>query len=797
MPKAFRLFMWVAVTVILIGTPVRSQDVPLPPPPPSSPAAPVQVPTPIPLAEVVAQAESISENLRAIEAELGSNQLLTTVSKELPVITREIDAHREESASVLASRPSLETVRTVETGWQKLGERLSVWEHDLTAYAVQLNTEGERLVTVSKTWEQTLELAQQSETPQEIIQRIKTVLSAIKQTQGDIEAQKGQILTLQSRVSKQEARVSEGLATITQARDQAVTHLLVKDNPPLWSAEMPIHMGPDLIEDSQISLATQFATLQGYLKQQKGRIMLHVILCLLLIALLYWTRRYMQPWVDEEPSLRRLILIFNRPVATALVLTFLISGWIYPAAPRLWWALLGAAVLLPTMTILRQPLESSLFPILNALVLFYLLDQIRVVTSSLPVLSRVLLLGELCGGLLFAARLSSSARLTTVSETERTTREKTIHKAARFAAVIFAIAIVANVLGYVSLAQLLGETVLGSFYLAVILYAVMRMVDGAIAFGLRVRPLASLGIVRRHRSLLQHRLHRVVQAVTISLWALYTLDLLSLRGPVIEKTSDVLTATLVLGSLQLSLGRVLVFGLTVWGALLLSRFLRFFLEEDVYPRFQLARGVPYVISTILHYVVLVIGAVLAVAAVGVDMTKFTILAGAVGVGLGFGLQNIVNNFVSGLIVLFERPIKVGDVIQIDDATGVVARIGIRATMIRTTNGADVIVPNGKLISDRVTNWTFSKFHRGIELPVSVASGTDPHRVIELLKGVASAHPLVIDDPPPRALLIKFSATTLDFELRAWTSRFEEWGQIRSDLAIAIHAALGEEHIAVT
>src|SRR4029079_3617361 len=113
--KAFRLFMWVAVTVILIGTPVRSQDSPLPPPPPNPPAAPVQVPTPIPLAEVVAQAESISENLRALEAELVSNQLLTTVSKELPVITREIDARREESASVLASRPSLETVRTVET----------------------------------------------------------------------------------------------------------------------------------------------------------------------------------------------------------------------------------------------------------------------------------------------------------------------------------------------------------------------------------------------------------------------------------------------------------------------------------------------------------------------------------------------------------------------------------------------------------------------------------------------------------------------------------------------------------
>ena len=135
------------------------------------------------------------------------------------------------------------------------------------------------------------------------------------------------------------------------------------------------------------------------------------------------------------------------------------------------------------------------------------------------------------------------------------------------------------------------------------------------------------------------------------LWALgiKTLELLSLHGPLVEKIKEVLTAALVLGSLTLSFGQVLAFGITVWVAFLLSRFLRFLLEEDVYPHFQLARGVPYVISTMLHYVVLLLGFFLALAAVGVDMTKFTILAGAFGVGLGFGLQNIVNNFVSGLI----------------------------------------------------------------------------------------------------------------------------------------------------
>ena len=124
--------------------------------------------------------------------------------------------------------------------------------------------------------------------------------------------------------------------------------------------------------------------------------------------------------------------------------------------------------------------------------------------------------------------------------------------------------------------------------------------------------------------------------------------------------------------------------------------MRFLLDEDVYPRIHLRRGLPYAISTMLHYVILLIGFFAGLAALGVDMTKVTILAGAFSVGVGFGLQNIFNNFVSGLILLFERPINIGDMVQIDDASGLVEHIGIRASIIRTLNGSEIIVPNGKL-----------------------------------------------------------------------------------------------------
>jgi small-conductance mechanosensitive channel len=197
----------------------------------------------------------------------------------------------------------------------------------------------------------------------------------------------------------------------------------------------------------------------------------------------------------------------------------------------------------------------------------------------------------------------------------------------------------------------------------------------------------------------------------------------------------------------------------------------------------------------VHYAILVVGFFVAVKAGGGDLTQFSFLAGAFGVGLGFGLQNIFNNFVSGIILLFERPIKVGDVVQIDPATmGKVERIGIRASVILLANGAEVIVPNGNLISNPVTNWTLSNCERQVEIPVTIASKVDPQHIISLLTNVAGKHPDVLKNPAPRAYLVTFAGASLTFRLSAWIDSAEEWMKITSELSVAINSALTRENI---
>jgi potassium-dependent mechanosensitive channel len=213
------------------------------------------------------------------------------------------------------------------------------------------------------------------------------------------------------------------------------------------------------------------------------------------------------------------------------------------------------------------------------------------------------------------------------------------------------------------------------------------------------------------------------------------------------------------------------------------------LQEDVYPRTQMTRGISYAVSSLLNYVILTLGFLLALGAIGLDLTKVTILAGAFGVGLGFGLQSIVNNFVSGLILLFERPIHVDDIVEVGDLLGVVSRIGIRASTVRTYQGADIIVPNAQLVTQQVTNWTASDRRRRIDIPVGVDYRSAPERVVEVLEAVARAHPEILKQPLPQAVFRAFGDSAINFELRAWTDHIERWTTIQTELAVRVYAAL--------
>jgi len=760
----------------------------------SKPGPTNPVPTPIPLPEIASQAQSTIKSLRDIEASLSTDQTTTTVEKRLPHLTEEIDLRTTEHAKLLTSSLPLELLQRLKVALQSFDDELSSWNHDLTERAKALDEQIAHLDQLSKTWQSTLQLPELSQTAPKILERVQSLIDSVGRTRQALESRRATALALEGRVLESTAQVQTASSAVEQAQAKAVKNLFVQDSPPMWSLEIS-----NWREESRASLFWQasLGVLSAYIKRRPTIFLLHAIIILILVVVVHRLRRGVHKWTEEEPGLRRAAPVFDLPVSTAIALSFVIIAPVYSLAPGLLRAILGAAVLIPTTLILRRLIDRTLFPILNALLVFYFVDQVRLTTAALPLFSsRFIFIAEMAGGTLFLIWLIRSKHLPTIAADTAKRFAGTIRGAVQFGLILFPATLLANVFGYVNLANLLGNGALRSAYVAAALYAALRIVEGLITIALEARPLALMHVVRLHRPMLQRRICGVAEFLAFLFWFSLTLSFFGLLTPLVTNTEAALRASLTMGSINISLGQVLAFIATVWGSFLVSMFLRFLLEEDVYEHWHLERGIPQAISTMIHYAILLLGFFIALALVGVDLAKVTILAGAFTVGVGFGLQTVINNFVCGLILLFERPIKVGDVVQVDGDIGEVRRIGIRACIIRTPDGSEAIVPNGTIISNKVINWTFSDRYRAVEVPVSVVRGMDPQRVVELLKSVAANHPSVAKEPAPHAYMVSFAPGSVSFQLRAWTDRYEDWVQVRSDLSFAVDEALTRENIKI-
>jgi small-conductance mechanosensitive channel len=365
---------------------------------------------------------------------------------------------------------------------------------------------------------------------------------------------------------------------------------------------------------------------------------------------------------------------------------------------------------------------------------------------------------------------------------------------ARLAFLSFVIGTLANVFGSVGFATLITLGVLGSIFLAVLFWVAAVLLRAVVRVVLLTRTARKVGLVRLHSDTVRRVLFRVITASGVVAWVVLSLQDFGIFDFVIAHIMKVFKAEISIGDFSIVVGDILIFFLVIWLSFKISQLLRFVLDTDVLPRMNLPRGVPGAITRLTHYAIIVAGAVIAATAAGLDFSRLTLVIGALGVGIGFGLQNVVNNFVSGLILLFERPIRVGDKVQVGVLSGTVKNIGMRASIVATWAGAEVIVPNANFISSEVINWTLSDDRRRMEIAAGVAYGTDPTRVIELFVGLARDHPDVLDDPEPKAIFTAFGASSLDFELRAWTRG--DFIAVASDLRVSINQALAEAGIEI-
>jgi len=357
------------------------------------------------------------------------------------------------------------------------------------------------------------------------------------------------------------------------------------------------------------------------------------------------------------------------------------------------------------------------------------------------------------------------------------------------------IALLLNLFGYFALAKLVSNSAVKQFVLAVVLTYMSEIFTDLIYLQLeRMKSIQSSALVEYEN--IRHKLKGYLNLGAIALWFLGFIWSLSFHDIAVQFFADLFDYPIVIGSLSFTLNAALVFALTLWISVLISNLLSliFGTTEQQFASTKKSKVGSWMM--LIRVAIISIGFFVAIGAAGIPIDKLAIVFGALSVGIGFGLQNIVANLISGVILAFEKPMQVGDVIEIGTQTGTVKQIGIRSSKISTYDGADIIVPNGDFITQKLTNWTHSNSYRRIELIIGVAYGTSLYKVTDIIDDLLLNTPTVMKYPSHNVMVQEFADSSVNFRILFWTNDFDNWIKLKSDVLKDIYKAFAENEIQI-
>lgn len=303
-------------------------------------------------------------------------------------------------------------------------------------------------------------------------------------------------------------------------------------------------------------------------------------------------------------------------------------------------------------------------------------------------------------------------------------------------------------------------------------------------------------IVRNNTNVLVKNVAPIFILLFSILWFASILVFLWFYPSLIASLEAITTTSFTIGSMRITLWLLTSIVIVGYTTRLFSQGITKILLTNTLPRHKVDKGVQMSITRLVHYTIMFIGFLIILHILGFGLSQVTLLGGALGVGIGFGLKEIVNNFVSGLILLFERPVKVGDIVVIGEEWGEIKELGLRATTVQTFDNAEIVIPNSALITQNVTNWTLASKRVRVKVQVGIAYGSNIEKVLQILLSCGDANPIVLTQPEPRALFLQFGESSLDFELRVWIPDINDKLQVLSELNQDIESEFSMNNIEI-
>lgn len=743
----------------------------------------------ISLSEIPSRAAADRALLDQAASVLAESTTFNQIQQSLVTENEEITQALPSLTASLSAASSRDAISEIQKKWLQFDKQMTSAESTLHTRTETIDQQLTRLKASLDLWNRTISQAQKDKAPEDLIKLARITANDIGNINSALQKVQNKTLELQGKIGRSHRSVQEAIDTIKAEEVNLLKNLGHREQPPLWNEQVTetgaIAILSALIAQIGHDLNTWWFSIYAIVVNEFTMLFLQLFVLITMAFILHRVRKATRAFIATHPSIEVGSSVFERPFALAMLVTLMLTPWLYVSSSSVLTSATGLLLIFPVLWIVLPLLNKPIHPVLYFLAIFYVIDWLRDLVEAEPFIARIIFIAEML------AAMGLIIWLIRIKALQGSTNhwQKPIRLWLNIALILLTIAVFAATTGYVRLSVLIGHGVLNSAYLALLLVALIRAVDGGIAFILRSNYVQSINLIRRRTDTIRNNIKHLLSIIIVFIWLRVTLDLFALWDYVAAFINTVLFSELNTGSLTLSLADVLAFVTTIFTAIYLSRFITTVLDEDVYHRVRLGRGVSFAISSVIRYGIIVLGFILAVSALGIGMDRITILLGAFGVGIGFGLQTIVNNFVSGMILIFERPIHIGDSVEVGGIVGIITRIGIRASTIRSFDGADITVPNGTLLADSVTNWTMSDRIRRVELPVGVAYGTDTDLVIEALYSSLEEQRGILSDPKPQVLFTGFGDSSLDFVLRAWVADNDEYRVISSEIALGMNRAL--------
>jgi len=769
------------------GTANDTADAPPPTEQPAEPAAP----QPVAPADITSAAVEASTELDRLERQLEPSPVVVELSADVAAHQKTIQQLQKDLDGLNSATASPRQIEDARAQWRRLEEQLNRDTARADERWQALQATREQLQKIKTQWESTRDAEATADLPQEVRDRILSIITRAEALLGQAQQRLDVLASLIEQLSEARETATTALQRIRDVSHELTQNLLTRNAPPLW--QMPGADWQGLENTAQTEVRTWFRDLGAFVAERWIRLLVHLAVLIALIGTALAAGRSSVDWPEEDESLDRARFLVSRPLSIALIFGVLAGAFIYsdpPTAVRDFFHLL---ILIPMLRLAKGLASKTERAVLYGLVGVLALHLLMQLAPAGSLLARLLLLGVqgaaigVLGQALWRARLFSRGG--------QPWRRILWGAACLAALALVAVGLSANVLGWINLARFLTESTILTAEAALLALLFVRAGGGLLPAITRYGLGRVLLSVRRHREGFERVAYVSLALLLLFLWSRGAFRRFRLWEELQAQTRDALATPLSWSGTEITSGDVLQAVVILVVAVAGQRLVRFALQEEIFPRLNVAASSAAIFVTLSNYAIVGIGLILSGSAIGLTGTQLTVLFGALGVGIGFGLQNIVNNFISGLILIFEQPIKVGDILESGGVWGTVKRIGVRATVLRTFDGAEILVPNGDLISKEIKNWTLTDAASRVEVLVGVAYGSDVQQVLDILERVAAANELVMREPKPLPLMVGFGDSSLNFRLLCWVKIDDRFTAV-SQLHVAVNEALAEAGITI-